>query len=285
MLKSLCCTSEQHLHEFLVEFLKKNGYKKIKSKNEYIYAEGADPVCLIAHLDTVFPGLPPLAEFYLDKEKNVLWNPAGSGFDDRAGVYAIIQVILSGHHPTVVFTHGEEVGGIGASALIKDMPKCPNKNIKAIIQLDRNGYNDMVFYDCDNQDFVSYIGSFGFEENFGTFTDISIIAPQWGIAAVNLSIGYEHEHSKGELLHLNWCDRVIDKTCEIIRKSHNMKKYKYIKFKLGKNNSDNYFKTDISYHEQCIACNKPLKPAERNTVPGMSPYVICDECYGLYFNY
>ena len=172
----------------LVRYLKSKGYKKIISTNMYIIAEGELPVCLIAHIDTVF-SKPPVT-FYFDKEQNVLWSPDGLGTDDRAGIYAIINLIEAGYRPSLIFTDMEEKGGIGASSLIQKYPDCIFPDCRALIQLDRQGEKDCVFYDCDNDDFVSLIESYGFSEEWGTFTDISIIAPAWKIAAVNLSIGY-----------------------------------------------------------------------------------------------
>ena len=64
-----------------------------------------------------------------------------------------------------------------------------------MIELDRQGYKECVFYDCDNPDFEKYVNSFGFNTETGTFTDISIICPEWGVAGVNLSVGYLWEHS------------------------------------------------------------------------------------------
>ena len=43
---------------------------------------------------------------------------------------------------------------------------------------------------------------FGFQEEFGTFSDISIIAPQLETAAVNISAGYYYEHSPREYIDL-----------------------------------------------------------------------------------
>ena len=75
-------------------------------------------------------------------------------------------------------------------------------DLNYIIQLDRRGSNDCVFYECNNPEFVEYVEAFGFVTAHGTFSDISTICPSWGIAGVNLSIGYIDEHSYSEILYV-----------------------------------------------------------------------------------
>ena len=227
----LCCIEVKQLRIFLYNFLRRHGYKEIRRGKGYIIAEGNIPACLIAHLDTVFRHQPSAEQFLFDPKRKVLWSPYGSGFDDRAGVYAIMEIIEAGYRPHIVFTEGEEYGGIGANQLVEDFPKCPFNKCKALIELDRANSDDMVFYDCDNEKFEEFIGKFGFVADIGSFTDISIIAPEWEIAAVNLSVGYLDEHTVSERLHTTWCDATIDKVknilIEINKKS--VKPYKYIK--------------------------------------------------------
>ena len=75
-----------------------------------------------------------------------------------------------------------------------------------------------MFYDCDNKEFVEFIQSTGyFEEGFGTFTDICIIAPALDCSAVNLSSGYYKEHSKSEYINLAELNETIKQTKEIIK--------------------------------------------------------------------
>ena len=81
---------EDQLRKFLITFLKKNGYQAIIENDSYIFAEGDCPICLLAHMDTVFNSTPDY--FYYDQDQDVLWHPGGSGFDDRAGIFAIITL-------------------------------------------------------------------------------------------------------------------------------------------------------------------------------------------------
>ena len=279
LLQTICCLSTEELEKNLIQFLRGNGYKNIfHFEDNYIIAEGELPVCLIAHLDTVFSALPAYNEFLFDPEKKILWSPYGSGFDDRAGVTMIIQIINKGFRPSIIFTLGEEIGGQGASQITYKFKKCPFKKCNALIELDSMGEKDCVFYQCDNKDFKKYIESFGFEEAFGTFTDISIIAPHWGVAAVNLSIGYLDEHSHSERINIEWFENSLERICSILINSEQTKFYKYIPqvrqvFEFGNKYS-------------CFFCGAPLKKkgyikiTEENGIN----FNCCEACYNEFYS-
>ena len=175
-------------------------YDNVIVTKDYIIAIGNIPIALIAHMDTVFKI--PVSDLYYDQKKGVLWSPEGLGADDRAGIFAIIKILQDGLRPSVILTTGEEDGGVGACAICDKYPECPIPGLKYLIQLDRHGSNDCVFYDCYCPEFVDYVESFGFCERWGSFTDISFLMPEWQIVGVNLSIGYEDEHSRTEILNI-----------------------------------------------------------------------------------
>ena len=265
------------VYNVLVKFLYKHGYKRIERQPHFIMAEGLDPVCLIAHMDTVFNFQPEKEDFLYDAEKQVLWSPYGTGFDDRAGIAGIIELVMRGHRPHIIFTDLEEVGGIGARELINAYPHCPFKNCKALIELDRANENDAVYYDCDNKKFEEFISRYGFVTDLGTFSDISIIAPAWKIAAVNLSIGYLDEHSSSERLVCSWFDVTIDKVSKIIEDISSEKKFRYIKMKY----IPIKFKHDFC---NCLLCGRSLDPKSRYEIYDTEyPYAVCEDCYNQYY--
>ena len=210
------CTQEQ-LQKQLCTVLKRNYKKVINKPGQYLLAEGSLPLALVAHMDTVFK-TPPF-DIYFDKEQGVLWSPDGLGADDRAGVFAILKILQflgqKREKPSIIFTCNEESGCIGASNLVLTRQKCP-WDLKYIVQLDRRGVDDCVFYDNTNKDFIKFISGYGFTETWGTFSDISMICPVWGIAGVNLSIGYEDEHSETETLHIGPLYNTISKVYKMI---------------------------------------------------------------------
>ena len=280
LIKKLCSLRQNQLEKILLKYLYSKNYKVVHKKNAYIMAEGDLPICLIAHMDTVFHHLPN--DFYYDNQRKTLWCPKGSGFDDRAGIYIILEILEAGYKPSIIFTDQEEKGGIGAQSLIVDFKNCYFKDCRALIELDRANKDDAVFYNCDNKDFEKFIQSFGFKFEYGSFSDISIIAPIWEIAAVNLSVGYEDEHSGSERLHCDWCDLTIEKVKKILNKSNQMKSYTYIPYIFNKNiyNDEIFEQKEEDY---CFICSQSLKNQTRYCVKELSPYCICEECFNLYY--
>lgn len=226
-LKYIFQLKQDDLFKVLVKYLKnKYGKNNVVIREKFVMAFGEIPIALVAHLDTVHKRQPEV--FFEDKEKNVLWSPQGLGADDRAGVYAIIKLIEAGYRPNIIFTKDEETGGDGADEVVKVFPECPFPELRFIIELDRCGEKDCVFYHCANRDFEKLIESFGFETDLGSFSDISIIAPVWKIAAVNLSIGYFYEHSLAEFLNLKYMNDTIEKVKNILNQAYDLLSFEYI---------------------------------------------------------
>lgn len=247
LFKGILSSTQSNLMSSLNIFLKDiYGEKNVVRSKEYIVAYGEIPVGLIAHLDTVHKF--PIRELFYDKEENVLWSPQGLGADDRAGVYSIIEIIRKGYKPTIIFTTDEEKGGVGASCLVADYPKGLDRKLNFLIELDRRGYEDCVFYNCINEDFIKYIEDYGFKEDYGSFSDISFLAPSWKIAATNLSIGYEDEHTYAERLYLNAMFLTIDKVCELFDSLDKDLEFEYIE------GFRNYFGSLSETEEICYEC-------------------------------
>ena len=200
LFEKLVSLTEAGVAKAMTQYLKSK-YDNVIVHKDFIIAFGDIPIALVAHMDTVFKF--PVSDLYYDQKKGVLWSPEGLGADDRAGVFAIIKILQDGLRPSIILTTGEEEGGVGACALVEKYPECPFPGLKYMIQLDRHGTNDCVFYDCYCPEFVDYVESFGFCERWGSFTDISFLMPEWQIVGVNLSVGYEDEHSKQEILNIN----------------------------------------------------------------------------------
>lgn len=276
--EQLASLTQGSLKKVLASFLKKH-YPKVLNTKEYIIAEGDIPIALVAHMDTVFKA--PPKEIFYDERHNVMWSPQGLGADDRAGVFAIIQIIRSGLRPHIIFTTDEELGAIGASKLA--LLDCPFKNLKYLIQLDRRGSNDCVFYDCDNQEFVNYVEKFGFVWNYGSFTDISELCPTWKIAGVNLSVGYRDEHSTSEILFVGQLLNTIEKVKKMLKDANNASVFEYIPSKTSYFSEFNWYGTKgilsaYGYNDvvKCHSCNKHFMEEE------MFPVVMLDKTTKFY---
>ena len=216
--KKLLKMEDLTLKMLVQKYLLKMGYEP-QWRDGYVYAKGDIPVLLVAHMDTVHKIKP--TEIYYDPTEDVMWSPQGIGGDDRCGVYAIFE-ILKTHKPHVLFTEDEEVGGIGARKATETLNK-PKVNF--MIELDRRGIKDCVFYDCDNQEFHEYIQKFGFEKAWGTFSDICKLSDAWDIASVNLSIGYNREHTTSEIIYPNVMKLTINKVRQILDDAKKNKKF------------------------------------------------------------
>lgn len=228
MIRTICSLTEDELFDTLLLILEDCGYEKedIIVHQDFLYVKGAIPIALVAHLDTVAFAPPDSDAIFHDILRDVYWSPDLLGADDRAGVFAILSILQRGYRPSIIFTKGEEKGGVGAFSLVTQLPEMPD--IKFLIELDRRGSDDAVYYDCDNKKFEKMINSYGFVTAQGSFSDISIIAPIWKVAAVNLSVGYFNEHSLGEFLVMRYLQDTIDRVCDILADNDKLSKYKYI---------------------------------------------------------
>jgi hypothetical protein len=215
------------LEDFLIPsqgelFCKLRGMFKgraVCSDGNYILVPGDAPILLLAHLDTVHRD--KVRQICKTEDGNILMSPQGIGGDDRCGVYALVQLRRAAEKkPWLLFTCDEETGGGGALAFCRHFKegKLPKEleGLKLLVELDRKGGNDAVYYDCANGEFEDYITGKGFKTEQGSFSDISYVAPELGVAAVNLSAGYHNAHTIHETINRAQLNAVINKVGEII---------------------------------------------------------------------
>lgn len=202
-------------------------------KDKYILVRGEAPIMLLAHLDTVHKS--PVRQICRTQDGNIWMSPQGIGGDDRCGVYALVTAYgKSRAKPWLLFTCDEETGGIGARKF-RDMHrkgKLPREldGLKVLVEIDRKGKDDAVYYGCDNPEFEGYISSKGFNTEWGSFSDISVIAPELGVAAVNLSSGYYNAHTQHEYINKKQLDTIVRKVIGIVADAagSGFPKYEYI---------------------------------------------------------
>lgn len=221
--KILGMTEKQLKHYTYME-LNKVYKQNVECTDEFVYAKGNIPVMLIAHLDTVHAQPPKTILF--DSYQKLMWSPEGIGGDDRCGIYSILTIVKKGFRPYILFTTGEEIGAVGATAFTQKYSKL-DAQIKYFVELDRRGKDDCVFYDCGNEEFMDYVKKFGFKEADGTFSDISVLSPQYDVASVNLSIGYYSEHSKVEMINVGHMFTTINKVIKMLKDAKNCPYYDY----------------------------------------------------------
>ncbi|PLR98529.1 M20/M25/M40 family metallo-hydrolase [Bacillus sp. T33-2] len=134
------------------------------------------------------------------------------GADDRAGIAAIIEILRrlpkTNFRGTikVAFTVEEEIGCLGSRGIDRDFLE----DVQAAIVIDRRGNRDIV---TSNRGFPFCPEEFGFiMEKAGKFAGMddwkavpggisdAKVFSSFGIPSVNLSVGYQHEHTDLETL-------------------------------------------------------------------------------------
>ena len=211
----ICELDQKKLKAALVNKLNKMNYKPIV-QDGFIYAEGEVPVLLVAHMDTVHHDNCTI--ICTSENGDVVMSPQGIGGDDRCGIFMILETIKE-LKCSVLFTEDEEKGCIGAGKFVKSGIK-PTVALNYIIEYDRKGADDAVFYDCDNTEFEAFVTDkeIGFKTAFGSCSDICDIAPYLDLAAVNLSCGYYNQHTQHEYVKMSEMMRNIERGKQLIRK-------------------------------------------------------------------
>lgn len=128
------------------------------------------------------------------------------GADDAAGCYLLVELIKAGTEGTYIFFVGEEVGGVGSSAFVRDNP-----DFKASIAIafDRRGYSDVVTHQagsrcCSDAFALALSKQLGMRyrpDDGGVYTDTAEfvdIVPE----CTNVSVGYFDEHRPTERLDI-----------------------------------------------------------------------------------
>lgn len=192
-------------------------------QKRFVYIPGTrdDRVLLVAHSDTVwddqeikigykagggiFYSRNRGHQFVKDKGNRSVNIPGvGIGADDRAGCAILWYLRDLGH--SILITSGEEDHGVGSSWIMKDdwWRKEINARHNFVIQFDRRGDNDVVFYDVGSKKFAEYVEqSTNYVRSEGTFTDICNLCED--ICGVNMSVGYYDEHRTEEkLVYRQW---------------------------------------------------------------------------------
>lgn len=222
LLKMKQATVKKHVSKVL-----NNIYDEVHEEDGFVYAKGTYPVLLVAHMDTVHKETVKKIKYL----GSIISSPQGIGGDDRCGVYIILELIKH-FKCSVLFTEDEEIGCVGAGKFAKsDYPK--QCDVKYIVEFDRRGSHDAVFYSCDNKEFESFVESTGyFKTSWGTYSDICDVAPAIGVAAVNLSSGYHNEHTKTETINLLEVKRIIEEAKLLLIKDVE-KPFEYVEGKRG----------------------------------------------------
>ena len=280
---------EVTIHNLLKHF-KKNEIDYDAYGNIYINfkKETKELPILVAHLDNVLGEEDRKPVYSLDGKTIFCANTVGIGFDDKAGIIAIIELWRSIPNKPfrIIFTANEEVGGIGAEYVDAERME----RAAYILELDRKGGHDIIqtsgFTRLCSESFAKKWEELGFKRATGTFTDLNKFKPKIPkVEMCNLSIGYYNPHQKSEYLDIKEFENVIEKvkqfiienkkkqfedTEEFIEEQNNYGNYDY--------NYRNYQRFNDTMMSKCDCCGK-YGITTWNEDIGM---YLCDECNDWY---
>lgn len=221
LLKHVSMTVDE-LHNYMCRELSASGYALTVRDDKYIFAvPNTDapkvPVLFVAHMDKsggdkpVFPVLKYNATVLTASDTNI-------GGDDRCGTYIINRILACQEKPYILLTHGEEKGGIGVKQFIEDKIMDPYvEDIHYMIEFDRRGIFDYVYYDDPDNDTVNAIWeAYGYVEANGSYSDVSSLTTAYKTAHVNLSCGYQYEHTKREYIFLPALDIAVTNAIDFV---------------------------------------------------------------------
>lgn len=173
---------------------------------------------LVAHTDNVLHGKrEPI--FDLNK-RHLSGKSAGIGFDDKAGIIAIMQLWKTFKKKQmfrIIFTADEETGGQGA----QEIDPAIYEDAAWILELDRKGDKDLIQTSGNTKlcsdEFAKKWEELGFKKAQGTFTDVNIFKQSvYDVNMANLSIGYYSPHSDQEYLDTKAFDEIVNKVAQFI---------------------------------------------------------------------
>lgn len=261
--EQICKMSQAEVKKYMEEFLSYNNYAVI-NEDGYLYAipqEDKVSVLLVAHMDTVHKT--KCTEII--NENGKLSSPQGIGGDDRCGIYMIMNVIKE-LHCSVLLTEDEEKGGIGANKFAKSA-HIKNLNVNYMIEFDRKGCCDAVYYSCDNKDFKTFVKeTTGMKEAMGTYSDISTLMPAAKLAGVNFSCGYYNAHTVSEYVVFDEMEDVIsaaknmikepcEKPFEYVAKTYAFSNHKYDGHKMESGYQYSFYDYDYGYDRMSAFSN------------------------------
>ena len=197
--------TQPELKKYLKDYLKSFGYKVIDGDG-FLFAKGDVDILLTAHLDTtptVGSGMRVPPKVIYTSPDGIVSSPQGIGGDDRCGIYIITEIIKE-TKCSVLFCEDEEIGCAGSTKFAKSKYLKKIEDMRYMIEIDRKGSHDLVFYDCDNADFEDFMldNMPDYKTEWGTCSDISVLMDYSGVAGVNISCGYHNEHHLDETINL-----------------------------------------------------------------------------------
>jgi len=220
-LKTVIALDDSNMFKIMESLLTDYYGSVLTDGDNYIFAIGKSKTCFVAHLDTRRKSdLPINITEYL----GCIYNSYGVlGADDRAGIFMIIKIleecIVNDYvFPSILITNYEESGMRGMKKFLVD-DHFLLAEISLLLALDRTGYSNYVTYGYKpTKQLKKYINSYGFNRKISkNKNDIFILGEEYGVATVNLSIGYYREHTHFEHLRIGEFLKTLVQVIEMVK--------------------------------------------------------------------
>jgi hypothetical protein len=147
----------------------------------------------VGHIDTVEDHRTTDTEVTLAAHDTAMklakFQQTGPQLDDRLGVWALLSVLPDSMNFDLLLTDNEE---IGMSTALEFIPP-EGKKYNWIFELDRRG-DGCVLYQYGSKKWNRELERAGFRIDKGSFSDIGYL-DHLGVQAVNIGVGYNHEHT------------------------------------------------------------------------------------------
>lgn len=221
-------TEAKFINNYLIPKINELGYKPTMDAVGNIWVEVAPkkeaPYLFVAHIDTCHQRegyINPIVEGHMVRMNPADVNHGCLGADDGVGIYCNLRMIEAGIKGTYLFTRGEEKGGIGAAYIAKSTPE-KLEGFLMSVEVDRAGTDEVIiaqsYGECASEAFGDTLGEaigMGHKSSYmGVYTDVSEFAdiiPE----NVNLSAGYDHQHTVKETVNLVYVESLIDSLLDV----------------------------------------------------------------------
>lgn len=261
-------------------------FSSLPNAQIYAYQEGRpiifipgtrkDRVLLVAHYDTVWM-TPRHGENRVEMTRRVrvdgfLLHSAeagrGIGADDRLGCLALWSLRDTGH--SLLLVPDEEIGCLGSRKTAAEyVDQMGLRNHQFMMQFDRRGAYDLVYYSFDNPELHKFLlGHFpGFSKAYGSCTDIVQLIPATGVAGVNVSIGFNSEHTENERVDIFDFIRTVAYTKKMLE-GENLPSFRYTAPKYESRPSYySLYDDGEDYPSTTVKKATPLKLPKSNDIP------------------
>lgn len=217
------------INDYLLPKINGLGYSPEMDMAGNIWVETApkeqSPFLFVSHIDTCHQRddgtLTTVIENNIAKLSSNDVNHGCLGADDGVGIYCNLKMMEAGVAGTYLFTRGEEKGGIGAGHIAKKETHRLEGFLMSV-EVDRQGTDEIIISQCYGEcasedyanDLAKAIGMGHHASYMGVYTDVSEFAeviPE----NVNISAGYENQHTVKENVNLLYVDQLVEKLIKV----------------------------------------------------------------------